>query len=53
MNMYTMKLKDIRAGLVKLLLIAALMLTGNTAWAQVEKTLRGRIVNQDGDPIAS
>lgn len=50
--MYTIKLKDIRAGLVKCLLIAALMLIGNSAWAQVEKTLRGRIVDQDGKPIA-
>ncbi len=50
--MYTIEIKDIRAGLIKLLLIVALMLITNAAWAQEEKTLRGRIVDQDGKPIA-
>lgn len=50
--MCTIKFRDIQAGLVRSLLIITLMLCANTAWAQEEKTLRGRIVDQDGKPIA-
>lgn len=32
--------------------MALLMLLGNAAWAQELKTLKGRIVNAEGDPIA-
>lgn len=50
--MYTIKSKNIRAEWTKILLLVALMLVSNAAWTQELKTLKGRILNTDGDPIA-
>lgn len=50
--MYTIKSKNIRAEWTKILLLVALMLVSNVAWTQELKTLKGRILNTDGDPIA-
>lgn len=45
--MYTIKLKDIS----KFLLMAILMLFANMAWAQEGSTLKGRVVDTEGNPI--
>lgn len=50
--MYTLKFKNIQAEWSKFLLVVTLMLVSNAAWAQELQTLRGRVLNVDGDPIA-
>ena len=52
MTMCTMKLKNIKAGLTKTLLMAFLMLfAGITVWAQETKVLTGKVVDPEGNPI--
>lgn len=50
--MYTINLKNIRAGFGKLLLTALFLLAANIAEAQEAKVLKGRIVDTEGSPIA-
>ena len=49
--MNTVKFKYNRVILVKLMLIVTLMLTTESVWAQEERLLKGRIVDNEGNPI--
>ena len=51
--MQPMKLNNIQTGFKRILLtVAAVFMLGN-GWAQDAKVLKGRIVNAEGEPIAS